>query len=74
MNSAAVVFAIAAALIALVSVTRMSTSLGVVLSSVIFAASSAAYGDTPTLPKIETMQPRPLSPYAVYGPLMRPCG
>jgi nucleoside-diphosphate-sugar epimerase len=31
---------------------------------VIFAASSAAYGDTPTLPKIETMEPRPLSPYA----------
>jgi UDP-glucose 4-epimerase len=31
---------------------------------VIFAASSAAYGDTPTLPKVETMQPRPLSPYA----------
>ena len=32
---------------------------------VIFAASSAAYGDTPTLPKIETMPERPLSPYAV---------
>jgi UDP-glucose 4-epimerase len=32
---------------------------------VIFAASSAAYGDTPTLPKIETMPDRPLSPYAV---------
>ena len=31
---------------------------------VIFAASSAAYGDTPTLPKVETMEPRPLSPYA----------
>jgi nucleoside-diphosphate-sugar epimerase len=31
---------------------------------VIFAASSAAYGDTPTLPKVETMQPKPLSPYA----------
>ncbi len=31
---------------------------------VIFAASSAAYGDTPTLPKMETMEPRPLSPYA----------
>jgi nucleoside-diphosphate-sugar epimerase len=30
----------------------------------IFAASSAAYGDTPTLPKVETMEPRPLSPYA----------
>jgi len=32
---------------------------------VIFAASSAAYGDTPTLPKVETMIPAPLSPYAV---------
>jgi UDP-glucose 4-epimerase len=31
---------------------------------VIFAGSSSAYGDTPTLPKIETMEPRPLSPYA----------
>lgn len=31
----------------------------------VFAASSAAYGDTPTLPKIETMLPQPLSPYAV---------
>ena len=32
---------------------------------VIFAASSSAYGDTPTLPKIETMTPSPLSPYAI---------
>jgi nucleoside-diphosphate-sugar epimerase len=32
---------------------------------VICAASSSAYGDTPTLPKVETMAPRPLSPYAV---------
>ena len=32
---------------------------------VIFAASSSAYGDTPTLPKVETMPPNPLSPYAV---------
>ncbi len=31
---------------------------------VLFAASSAAYGDDPTLPKVETMPPRPLSPYA----------
>jgi nucleoside-diphosphate-sugar epimerase len=31
---------------------------------VVFAASSAAYGDTPTLPKVETMSPHPLSPYA----------
>jgi len=32
---------------------------------VVYAASSSAYGDTPTLPKAETMLPRPLSPYAV---------
>jgi nucleoside-diphosphate-sugar epimerase len=31
----------------------------------VYAASSSAYGDTPTLPKIETMPVRPLSPYAV---------
>ena len=31
----------------------------------IFAASSSAYGDTPTLPKHEAMPPSPLSPYAV---------
>jgi nucleoside-diphosphate-sugar epimerase len=31
----------------------------------VFAASSSAYGETPTLPKVETMQPNPLSPYAV---------
>ena len=32
---------------------------------VIYAASSSAYGDTPTLPKREDMLPTPLSPYAV---------
>jgi len=32
---------------------------------VIYAASSSAYGDQPTLPKTEVMQPDPLSPYAV---------
>jgi len=31
---------------------------------VVFAASSSAYGDQPTLPKVETMPPMPLSPYA----------
>ena len=31
----------------------------------VYAASSSAYGDTPTLPKIETMPVHPLSPYAV---------
>jgi UDP-glucose 4-epimerase len=32
---------------------------------VIYAASSAAYGDTPTLPKHEGMLPIPITPYAV---------
>jgi nucleoside-diphosphate-sugar epimerase len=32
---------------------------------VVFAGSSAAYGETPTLPKIETMEPLPVSPYGV---------
>jgi nucleoside-diphosphate-sugar epimerase len=31
----------------------------------VYAASSSAYGDQPTLPKVETMLPEPLSPYAV---------
>jgi nucleoside-diphosphate-sugar epimerase len=30
----------------------------------VYAASSSAYGDTPTLPKVETMPAQPLSPYA----------
>ncbi|MBN2316763.1 MAG: SDR family oxidoreductase [Sedimentisphaerales bacterium] len=30
----------------------------------VYAASSSAYGDTPTLPKVETMPTDPLSPYA----------
>jgi len=32
---------------------------------VVYAASSSAYGDQPTLPKAEQMLPDPLSPYAV---------
>jgi len=32
---------------------------------VVYAASSSAYGDTPTLPKHEAMMPDPISPYAV---------
>jgi UDP-glucose 4-epimerase len=30
----------------------------------VYAASSSAYGDQPTLPKVEEMRPEPLSPYA----------
>jgi UDP-glucose 4-epimerase len=32
---------------------------------IVYAASSSAYGDSETLPKVETMTPRPKSPYAV---------
>lgn len=32
---------------------------------IVYAASSSAYGDQPTLPKVENMLPVPLSPYAV---------
>jgi UDP-glucose 4-epimerase len=32
---------------------------------VVYAGSSSAYGDTPTLPKTEEMLPNPISPYAV---------
>lgn len=32
---------------------------------IVFAASSSAYGETPTLPKVETMAPAPISPYGV---------
>ena len=32
---------------------------------VVYAGSSSAYGDTPTLPKQEAMLPKPISPYAV---------
>ncbi len=32
---------------------------------IVYAASSSAYGETPTLPKVETMQPEPISPYGV---------
>lgn len=35
------------------------------VTRVVYASSSSVYGDTPTLPKVETMPPEPLSPYAV---------
>src|SRR5713226_2911886 len=35
------------------------------IKRVVYAASSSAYGDTPTLPKHEAMTPDPISPYAV---------
>jgi nucleoside-diphosphate-sugar epimerase len=38
---------------------------GAKVKRVVYAASSSAYGDTPTLPKHEGMKPDPISPYAV---------
>ena len=38
---------------------------GAKVRRVVYAASSSAYGDTETLPKVETISPRPKSPYAV---------
>jgi nucleoside-diphosphate-sugar epimerase len=35
------------------------------IKRLVYAASSSAYGDQPTLPKVESMLPDPLSPYAV---------
>jgi nucleoside-diphosphate-sugar epimerase len=32
---------------------------------IVYAASSSAYGETPTLPKTEAMRPEPISPYGV---------
>jgi nucleoside-diphosphate-sugar epimerase len=32
---------------------------------VVFASSAAVYGDEPVLPKVETMPPRPITPYGV---------
>src|SRR5690242_16416063 len=47
---------------------------------VIYAASSSAYGDSDVLPKVETMPPRPKSPYALqkltgeyYGSVFSTC-
>jgi nucleoside-diphosphate-sugar epimerase len=44
------------------NVLRASQESGV--RRVVYAASSSAYGDTDVLPKVETMQARPKSPYA----------
>jgi UDP-glucose 4-epimerase len=35
------------------------------IKRVVFSSSCAVYGDDPRLPKTETMQPKPVSPYAV---------
>ncbi|MBX7221284.1 MAG: SDR family oxidoreductase [Blastocatellia bacterium] len=48
--------------IALLNVLTEAVAAGV--RRVVLAASSSAYGDTPTLPKVETMPSSPRSPYA----------
>ena len=35
------------------------------IKRIVYASSSSVYGDTPSLPKIEDMPPKPLSPYAI---------
>ena len=54
------------------SLVNMNGTLNVLMAAraagvrrVVYAASSSAYGDTPTLPKHEKMAPDPISPYAV---------
>jgi UDP-glucose 4-epimerase len=47
------------------TVTVLDVARQVGVRRVVFAASSAAYGETPALPKREDMTPMPMSPYAV---------
>jgi nucleoside-diphosphate-sugar epimerase len=42
----------------------LDAAAGAKVKRVVFAASSSAYGDSEVLPKIETMPPLPMSPYA----------
>ncbi|MCO4760163.1 MAG: SDR family oxidoreductase [Myxococcales bacterium] len=43
----------------------LNTARNLGVKRVVFAASSSAYGETPVLPKVETMAPKPQSPYGV---------
>jgi len=47
------------------TVNLLMAARGAKVKRVVYAASSSAYGDTPTLPKHEDMAPNPISPYAV---------
>jgi len=47
------------------TVTLLMAARDAKVKRVVQAASSSAYGDTETLPKVESMLPKPLSPYAV---------
>lgn len=48
-------------------VLEVARTLGV--KRVVYASSCAVYGDSPTLPKVETMERNPLSPYALHKSL-----
>jgi UDP-glucose 4-epimerase len=43
----------------------LTAARGQLIKRFVYASSSSAYGDTPTLPKVETMPTLPLSPYAI---------
>jgi len=47
------------------SLNVLEAARGAQVRRVVFASSSAVYGDDPTLPKREDMPPKPLTPYAV---------
>jgi nucleoside-diphosphate-sugar epimerase len=47
------------------SLNMLEAARGARARRVVFASSSAVYGDDPTLPKRENMPPKPLTPYAV---------
>jgi UDP-glucose 4-epimerase len=47
------------------SLNVLEAARGAQVRRVVFASSSAVYGDDPTLPKHEAMPPKPLTPYAV---------
>ncbi|HXJ87463.1 MAG TPA: NAD-dependent epimerase/dehydratase family protein, partial [Candidatus Binatia bacterium] len=47
------------------TVTVLTAALDAKVKRLVYAASSSAYGNTPTLPKHEEMRPDPISPYAV---------
>lgn len=47
------------------TVTLLQAALDHDIKALVFASSSSVYGDTPTLPKVETMPTKPLSPYGI---------
>ena len=46
------------------TVRLLEAARGAGVRRVVYSSSSSVYGDTPTLPKVETMEPLPRSPYA----------